>query len=44
MAVFFWYLVKIDASVRQCTEAYTAQVTFFKVPETQPRIVIFIII
>ena len=28
MAVFFWFLVKIDASVRYCKVAYTVQVMF----------------
>ena len=34
MAVLFWYLVKIDASVRYCTVAYTWQCPFYKVPCT----------
>ena len=38
MNVFFWYLVKRDASVRYCTVAYTGQVTFYKVPETHSHV------
>ena len=34
MAVLFWYLVESDlSSVGYCTEAYTRQVTVYKVPE-----------
>ena len=33
MAVFFWHLVKSDASVRYFIVAYTGQVRFYKVPE-----------
>ena len=33
MAVFFWYPVKVGASVRHCTVAYTGQDTFYKVPK-----------
>ena len=34
MAVFLWYLVKSNASVRYYKVAYTEQVMFNKVPET----------
>ena len=34
MAVLFWYPIKSNASVRYTTEAYTGQVTLYKVPET----------
>ena len=38
MAVLFWDLVKSDASVRYGIVAYTGQVTFYKVPETQGHV------
>ena len=38
MAVFFWYLVKSDAIVRNCTVANTEQVTFYKVSEKHDHV------
>ena len=42
MAVCFWYLVESDASLRYCTEAYTGQVTYDKVPEQHGHLKIVI--
>ena len=33
-----WYLEKVTCPVFVCTVAYTEQVTFYKVPETQSHI------